>query len=98
MYIIVVIGFTANFIFWMFNVIKYVYPMQERSFLILGFYALVFILCSSHIVSLTMMSINPYTDPFIYDNEGEVTVVSFSEWLGSCSMLMLGWLVTATMF
>ena len=96
-YIIMGILFTLNLTFCMFNIIKYVYPMKERSALILSFYALVLVLCSSHIIMCVYMSIYPAQDPFIYSSPG-ITIPEFTEWLGSCSILALGWLVTATMF
>ena len=43
------------------------------------------------------MAIDPELDPFLYDDPGFEYYEAF-EWVGSCSMLTLGWLVAATMF
>ena len=58
-YIFVSILFIINLAFALFNVIKYIKPMPERSTLILLFYILVFWLCLAHIVFCILGSIEP---------------------------------------
>ena len=71
--------------------------MKERRNLIVFFYILVCLQCFCHIILYVYLNVDPDLDPFIYDNEG-FTFYEFAELVGSCSMLALGWLVTATMF
>ena len=71
--------------------------MKERRNLIVLFYILVCLQCICHMILYVDMDVDPDVDPFIYDDEG-FTFYEFAELLGDCSMLALGWLVTATMF
>ena len=96
-YALVGVLFTFNLAFAIFNIIKYIWPMQQRSTLIILFYSIVLVLCTSHLIFCICMSIHPDLDPFIYDTKG-VHTHEFAEWIGSASLLALGWLVTATMY
>ena len=97
LYIIVLTMFTFTLAFAIFNIVKYIYPMTERSGLVCAFYILVIILCSSNIILGFYISIDPNQDPYIYDTQ-KFQGYEFSELVSACSMLALGWLVTVTMF
>ena len=97
-YSVVLILFCISLVFALFNVFAYVYPMQERSKLIFLFYGLVFVICTLHIaVYLNLVIRAEEENPYIYPEQG-FDPFNLLEWLASCSMLALGWLITAIMY
>ena len=58
-YIIVSILFLLNLTFAIFNVVKYIKPMPERSTLIVLFYILVVLVCLTHLLFCILGSIEP---------------------------------------
>jgi len=89
--------FLINLVFALFNVVKYVCRMRDHSMLVILFYLTVFICCVCHIALFVILTIDPTKDPFIYDSPVFEFYKSL-EWLGSCSMLSLNWLVCITMY
>ena len=59
LYTIVLIFFCSNLALALFNIIKYVYPMKERSKLIILFYALIFISSVCYIAIYLHLDIVP---------------------------------------
>ena len=99
LYTIVLIFFCTNFALSIFNIIKYVYPMKERSKLIMLFYGLIIISNVCYITIYIHLNIAPSkTDPFQLRVNGNMGVYDLLEMIGSLGMLALGWLVTAIMF
>lgn len=83
--------------FAVFNIVKYLLPRKERSYLIIIFYVLVTIECLAHFLYLSNLAVYPTDDPFLYD----ALPLDFFETMtaiGSATALALGWLVTATMY
>ena len=71
--------------------------MQERSKLVILFYILTITNCSSHIAVYLDLDIETESQsPYIYDDSEDV--FGYFEFIGSCSFLALGWLVTAIMY
>ena len=65
------------------------------------FYILVILVCLTHVSFCTFLAIQPKNDPVIYGSDyckREIPFYEVMEWIGSCSMLALNWLVCATMF
>ena len=105
LYISLEVLFLFNISFALFNVVKYVCRMEERSWLIINFYILVFLQCSSHIIAISILAIEPDRNPSFYDvdfvkgTEKSIEALNYAmEMLGSCGMLVLGWLVVVTMY
>ena len=97
LYTIVVTLFVFNFGFALHNVVRYVYPMKEKSKLIILFYGLIFMTCIFHIIVYLHLDIDPNgTDPFVLKPHSK-TPLYLLELIASVSMLALGWLVTTMM-
>lgn len=70
-YISLEVTFVVTFCFWIFNVVRYIYPMKERSILILLYYILSCIVLVCDIPYYITRIIHPGDSPFIYDkNKG----------------------------
>ena len=77
--------------------LKYVFPMKEKSKLIFLFYGLIFMTCIFHIGVYMHLDIYPNgADPFI-NKPRPKTPMTLLELIASVSMLALGWLVTTMM-
>ena len=70
-----------------------------------NFYILVFLQCSSHIIAISILAIEPDRNPSFYDVDfvkgtgKSIEALNYAmEMLGSCGMLVLGWLVVVTMY
>ena len=89
--------FFLNLAFASRNVIKYVYPKQEKSMLIILFYVLVGISMTTQMLVMCDLALSPNESPFLYDEKG-LNFFDFIETVGSSATLGLGWLVAATMY
>ena len=97
-YCFVLVLVIFNLAFTTYNVVKYIYPMKERSCLITCFYIVTFLSVFTHIFLCSFEISDPEnSDPFPFDTDAD-SVYNFFEWLGTFTILMLSWLVTATMF
>ena len=45
----------------------------------------------------SLLAMNPDRDPFMFDKRS-FDAVSSLEWIGSCSMMAIGWLVASKMY
>lgn len=97
LYISLEVLFVATLCFWIFNVVRYIYPMKERSKLILLYYILSFIVLSCQIPYYITRIIYPWKDPFIFNGEG-FNWDDGLECIASSTLVALGWLVCATMY
>ena len=95
LYTIVLIFFCTNLGLSLFNIIKYVYPMKERSKLILLFYGLILVSNVCYITIYIHLDITPRkSDPFQLRVSGSMCLYDVLAMIGSLSMLALGWLRT----
>ena len=87
----------AMLTFAVFNFFKYVVRLNDRSVLVLLFYAGVLVTGLSHLILYLELSIDDKINPFIYDTKG-LQLGEFSESIGSCTMLAINWLICVTMY
>ena len=93
--------FLGNLFFASFNAWQYVQRTEDKNRLIIFFYLLVTMVCLSHVYFCTFLAIQPQNDPMIFGRDYCNSYIPFyevCEWIGSCSMLALNWLVCATIF
>ena len=94
---ILAVLYLCNLIFASLNLSKYLRLIKERSTLVVLFYVLVFFVCVPHLTSCIYSLFRPWTNSAIYGEPG-LQVVEFIDWIGSCSMLALDWVVVCTMY
>ena len=97
-YIMIEVMFVATLCFWVFNVVRYIYPIKEPSWLILLYYILSFMVLFFHVIYYVTRIIDPNKDPFIYNAEKGLTWDDGLEVCNISSLIALGWLVCATMY
>ena len=96
-YISLLIAFVVASIFWIYNVVMYIYPMNERSKLILMFYIITAFTLTCSVIYYLTRSMHPLLDPFIFDGHGftfDDAMMTFA----SVFSLGLGWLICSTMY
>ena len=76
---------------------KYLYRAKLGSTLVILFYVLAGIVAVSHTIMYFILAINQEGSPFLFDG-GKFSATEFFEFLGSNTMIAIGWLVATTMF
>ena len=91
------IFFSINLLFALHNIIRYLIRRKIGSKLTYIFYVFVIIHSGTHLMMYLHLACDPSRNPFMFDAT-TLTMVSILEWIGSTSMVCIGWLVAATMY
>ena len=97
-YYTLLISFGITLCGWIFNIVRYIYPMQERSKLILLFYILSFINLTCYFIYYFSRVVNPKLDPFIYNKTSDFEFFSILNVTAQMFAVALGWLICCTMY
>lgn len=76
---------------------KYLYRAKLGSTLVILFYVLAGIVAVSHVLMYLILTINQEGSPFLFDG-GTFSATELFEFIGSNTMIAIGWLVATTMF
>ena len=98
LYISLEVMFVGTLCFWVFNMVRYICPIKEPSWLIRLYYILSFMVLFFHVIYYVTRIIDPRKDPFIYNAEKSLTWDDALEVANISSLIALGWLVCATMY
>ena len=97
LYAIAEILYLMIFIVIVYNSWRYLYRAKLGSNLVILFYVLAGIAVVSHIIFYIIMIMKPSDSPYMFDTDN-FTVHEFFIYLGTNTMVAIGWLVATTMF